>query len=120
MAPPKWASFAQLGAHFAASWERYVAQFVVWTALFTFALSALGMKPREFLPAFVFLYILSLVIFVIGQWAEANTYDLEPPLVALLLGLAISNLAARADDGLCLHHQRYLAGRASCPDFDAG
>jgi hypothetical protein len=28
--------------------------------------------------------------------------------------------SARADDGLCLHHQRYLSGRASCPDFDPG
>jgi uncharacterized integral membrane protein (TIGR00698 family) len=92
VAPPKWASVDQLGAHFAASWGRYVAQFVVWTALFAFALSALGLKPREFVPAFVFLYVLSLVVFVIGQWTDANTYDLEPPLVALVLGLAISNL----------------------------
>ena len=38
-------------------------------------------------PSFVFLYLASLVIFAIGQWTQANYYNLEPPLVALLLGL---------------------------------
>jgi uncharacterized integral membrane protein (TIGR00698 family) len=36
--------------------------------------------------------VLSLAVFVFGQWDKANTYDLEPPLVALALGLVLSNL----------------------------
>ena len=36
--------------------------------------------------------MLSLVIFAIGQWTQANYYNLEPPLVALVLGLLISNV----------------------------
>ena len=36
--------------------------------------------------------LLSIVIFTIGQWDQANKYNLEPPLVALLLGLFISNV----------------------------
>ena len=40
--PPKWSSFAQLGAHFASSWPRYVVQFIAWLAVFSLALSALG------------------------------------------------------------------------------
>jgi uncharacterized membrane protein YadS len=90
--PAKWSDWSQLGAHFAGNWERYVAQFVLWLALFSLALGALGHKPREFVPAFFFLYVLSVVIIAIGQWDKANTYNLEPPLVALVVGLALSNL----------------------------
>jgi uncharacterized integral membrane protein (TIGR00698 family) len=90
--PPRWTSFAQLGAHFADTWPRYLVQFVLWAAAFSVALGALGHKPREFLASFVFLYILSVAVFVFGQWDTANYYNLEPPLVALVLGLVIANV----------------------------
>ena len=85
-------SLDQLGAHFADNWPRYLAQFATWLALFTMALTALGHKVREFVPAFALLYAVSVAIFVVGQWTEANYYNLEPPLVALALGLLVSNL----------------------------
>jgi integral membrane protein len=88
----KWSSFAQLGAHFAANYLRYLAQFVMWLAVFTVALSALGYKAREFVPSFIVLYLLSVVIFAIGQWDKANTYNLEAPLVGLVVGLVLSNV----------------------------
>ena len=90
--PEKWADFSQLGAHFAANGVRYLAQFLVWIALSALAITALGHKPRDFALSFVFLYVLSVLIFALGQWSEANYYNLEPPLVALVLGLLISNL----------------------------
>jgi uncharacterized integral membrane protein (TIGR00698 family) len=90
--PPKWTTWPQLGAHFAANYDRYVAQFVVWLGVFTIALTALGHKARDFVPSFVILYALSIGIFVLGQWDKANTYDLEPPLVALVVGLILSNI----------------------------
>jgi integral membrane protein len=88
----KWSSFAQLGAHFAANYLRYLAQFVMWLAVFTVALSALGYKAREFVPSFIALYLLSVVIFAIGQWDKTNTHNLEAPLVALVVGLVLSNV----------------------------
>ncbi len=90
--PPRWTGFAQLGAHFADNWLRYVVQFIFWSAAFSVAVTALGQRLREFLPAFLFVYVAAVVVFVIGQWDRASYYDLEPPLVALVLGLAISNL----------------------------
>jgi uncharacterized integral membrane protein (TIGR00698 family) len=90
--PAKWSSFAQLGAHFSANIPRYLAQFALWLAIFTGATAILGQSALKFIPAFIFLYILSLIIFVVGQWDQANKYNLEPPLVALVLGLALSNL----------------------------
>lgn len=90
--PVKWSTFGQLAEHFAHSWTRYLAQFVMWCVVFGTALRALGYRAREFIPAFTFLYVLSILIFAIGQWTQANRYNLEPPLLALVLGLLISNL----------------------------
>ena len=91
--PPKWSSLAQLGGHFTDNILRYVAQFVLWLAVFAAALTTLGHKAREFIPSFVFLYLLSILVIAAGQWDQANRYNLEAPLIALVLGLAISNLA---------------------------
>ena len=90
--PEKWTTLSQLGAHFAANWLRYLAQFVLWLLIFAAALTALGYSARDFAPSFVFLYAFSVLIFALGQWTQANYYNLEPPLVALLLGLLISNV----------------------------
>jgi uncharacterized integral membrane protein (TIGR00698 family) len=89
--PEKWSGLDQLGAHFAANGLRYLAQFALWLAIFTLALTILGHRPREFVPSFAFLYLFSVLIFALGQWTQANYYNLEPPLVALVLGLLISN-----------------------------
>src|SRR5260370_14597101 len=89
--PVKWANGSQLLAHFQDNAVRYVAQFLLWLITFAIALTALGHRARDFVPAFVFLYLVSVAIFVIGQWDQANTYNLEPPLVALVLGLVLSN-----------------------------
>ncbi len=39
--PAKWSSFAQPGAHFAANYLRYLAQFAAWLAVFALALARL-------------------------------------------------------------------------------
>jgi uncharacterized integral membrane protein (TIGR00698 family) len=90
--PPKWTSVAELTAHFGGNGLRYLAQFALWAVIFTAALRTLGYKISQFLPAFLFLYVLSVLIFIVGQWSEANRYNVEPPLVALALGLIISNV----------------------------
>lgn len=90
--PAKWISFTQLTDHFASNYVRYLAQFAAWLILFSVALSALGHKVREFIPAFIFLYVISVAIFALGQWSQASYYNLEPPLVALALGLIIANV----------------------------
>jgi uncharacterized integral membrane protein (TIGR00698 family) len=90
--PTPWSHWSELVQQFEATGTRYVAQFAVWLVLFSVALSALGYRAREFIPAFTFVYVISALIFALGQWTDAARYNLEPPLVALALGLAISNL----------------------------
>src|SRR5882757_4189467 len=89
--PKKWSAVAETVADLRASTPRYLALFALWAVLFGVGARALGWKLREFLPSFVFLYVVSLLIFTLGQWNQADHYNLEPPLVALLLGLLISN-----------------------------
>jgi uncharacterized membrane protein YadS len=90
--PPRWTHPGQVAADLVANWARYGAQFLFWLAAFSVALSALGQRVRAFAPAFAFLYVAAYLIFVIGQWDGATRYNLEPPLVALLLGLVIANV----------------------------
>ncbi len=90
--PGKWATGAQLSADFGAKAMRYVAQCGLFLAIFTAAGMALGWRPRQFAPSFLLVYLLSLLVNTAGQWEKANYYNLEPPLLALLLGLILSNL----------------------------
>ena len=90
--PAKWSNFGQLGAHFAANWPRYGVQFALWLALFSAVFASLGFRLRETVPAFAFVYAVTVAIFALGQWASAIKYNLEPPLVALLVGLLLANL----------------------------
>jgi hypothetical protein len=89
--PARWSSPEQLVAHFANNGIRYLAQFLAWTGILTVAMAALGYRVRDFVMAFILLYVLSVVIFALGQWDKAFTYNLEPPLVALAIGLLIAN-----------------------------
>jgi len=90
--PKKWSHLTELGTDFQVNAGRYLAQFALWAALLGTGARSLGWRLRQFLPAFALIYIVSTLIFALGQWNEADHYNLEPPLVALALGLLISNL----------------------------
>jgi uncharacterized membrane protein YadS len=89
--PPRWREFSQVTADLAANWPRYGAQLLFWLAAFSLAVRTLGYRLGEFVPAFVLLYLVAYLIFVVGQWDGAATYNLEPPLIALFAGLAVAN-----------------------------
>ncbi len=89
--PAKWSTFDQLAGHFISHLQQYVAQFLLWLAIFGASMHVMGHKISEFVPSFIFIYLASIVIFMIGAWEQAHHYNLEPPLVALALGMLISN-----------------------------
>lgn len=91
VSPVAWTNLSELTAHFAAAWPRYLAQFALWLAVFSLSMRIMGVNLREFVPAFVFVYVAAVVIASLGTWTYASRYNLEAPLVALLLGLVISN-----------------------------
>jgi len=89
--PAKWSALPQLQADLTAHVLNYSALFGFWLAAFSIAMAALGVRLSRFIPAFALVFGLSLAIFSIGQWDQASSYNLEAPLVALALGLLISN-----------------------------
>jgi uncharacterized integral membrane protein (TIGR00698 family) len=70
---------------------QYAALFVLWSVSFGIGAAALGIKITRFLPAFLLLFLAAGSIYFLGLWDQAAHYNLEPPLVALGLGLLISN-----------------------------
>lgn len=88
----KWTSLDQLFTHFAANAQMYLLQFVLWLVIFGASCRIMGIKLGQFVPAFIFLYVLSLAMFGISGWANAAKYNLEPPLVALIVGLVLANV----------------------------
>ena len=88
----KWTSFAQLVNHFTQNAQLYLYQFLFWLVLFGVTTAIMGAKLKEFVPAFIFLYVGSLIMFAIAGWASATQFNLEAPLVALIIGLIIANV----------------------------
>jgi uncharacterized membrane protein YadS len=91
VSPQKWShlpeAFAQYGQHAG----QYFALFILWAVLFGLGAVSLGIRLTEFLPSFAFVFVVSVILYFIGQWDQASKYSLEPPLVGLGLGLLISN-----------------------------
>jgi uncharacterized integral membrane protein (TIGR00698 family) len=89
--PPKWTDSGKLLEHFSANIGWYGLQFTLWLIVFSISTKILGFKQTEYLPSFIFLYLLSIITFIIGEYKPLSDNGFEPPLVALLLGLLISN-----------------------------
>ena len=83
----KWSSFDQLTDHFAKNADMYFLQFIFWMALFGVSCRIMGIKLNQFVPSFIFLYVLSIAIFSVAGWVNAAKFNLEAPLVALVVGL---------------------------------
>ncbi|HVC10739.1 MAG TPA: putative sulfate exporter family transporter [Burkholderiales bacterium] len=88
----KWSSLDQLAAHFSQNAHLYVYQFLFWLAIFGVSTRVMGVSLAQFIPSFIVLYLLSIVMFAIAGWANAAKFNLEAPLVALILGLVIANV----------------------------
>jgi len=91
--PPDWTDYNVLIKHFSITFKWYVLQFISWLIIFSISTKILGFRQSEYIPSFIVLYLLSLVTFIIGSYTPLRNYGgFEAPLVALLLGLLISNI----------------------------
>ena len=91
VAPQKWSHLTDVTQQLKAHGLQYAALFVLWAVAFGIGAAALGIKITRFLPAFLLVYLAAGSIYFLGQWDQAAHYNLEPPLVALGLGLLLSN-----------------------------
>jgi uncharacterized membrane protein YadS len=88
----KWSSLDTLVTHFGQNAHLYALQLLSWLVIFGISTRIMGIKASQFIPSFIILYLLSIIMFAIGGWVDAPKYNLEPPLVALVLGLLIANI----------------------------
>jgi uncharacterized membrane protein YadS len=89
--PKKWSHFTEAVSDLRTQSPRYLALLLLWGALLGAGARALGFRLRYFLPSFLFVFAVSVAVFVLGQWDQADHYNLEPPLVALVIGLVLAN-----------------------------
>ena len=92
VAPPKWESFSTILEHFKVQMPWYLLQLVLWVIVFAVSTAIMGLKTREYIPGFIVIYVASAAILVFGKWKFAHDHNLEPPIVALIVGLIIGNL----------------------------
>lgn len=88
---PKYDSLSKVTEYFGKNIGGYLGLFVAFTAVFTVAAKILGHKVNQFIAGFVFLFVGSTIIQIIGAWSVAQKYYFEAPLVALVVGMLISN-----------------------------
>jgi uncharacterized integral membrane protein (TIGR00698 family) len=79
-------------AYYSKNWVGYIVNFLFWAIVFTISSAILGFKPKEFLPSFIFVYIISVVIFLIAANETVHHYNIEPPILAVIVGLILSNV----------------------------
>jgi uncharacterized integral membrane protein (TIGR00698 family) len=91
VAPQKWSHLTDGIGRLRQQGLRYAALFLLWAVIFGSGAAALGIKLSKYLIAFLPLYLATGAIYFLGSWDQASHYNLEPPLVALALGLLISN-----------------------------
>ncbi|MGF6699246.1 putative membrane protein YadS [Paraburkholderia sp. MM5496-R1] len=92
VAPAKWSSVAQAAQDIGKHLPNYLALFATFAVLFGASVGLLRQRVGAFLAAFVVVFVASALILTLGAWVDASRYNLEPPLVALALGLLVSNL----------------------------
>ena len=91
VAPQKWSQGSEVLQQLRLNGARYVALFAVWAIVLGAAANALGLGAIRFWRAFVPIFLVTAVVYFLGLWQQAAHFNLEPPLVALAIGLAISN-----------------------------
>jgi uncharacterized integral membrane protein (TIGR00698 family) len=90
--PTKWTTLGQAGSDILHRLPALAGLYLVWAVLLTISSAIIGHDAKKFLGGFTVLFIVSVFIFELGAWASASRYNLEPPLLALILGLVVSNI----------------------------
>lgn len=89
---PKWTSINTLFIALKSNIGSIFLLFLVFLILFSIANLFLHYEFSDFFPGFVLLFVLSVLINSFSSWGVAQKYNLESPLMALVLGLIVSNI----------------------------
>ncbi|UOE74856.1 YeiH family protein [Parageobacillus thermoglucosidasius] len=89
---PKWGDIHTLTDALSHHFGSIVLLFITFSILFSIAVFFLRVKLSQFVSGFIVLFILSVLINIFSSWEWAQRYTLEAPLIALAIGLVISNI----------------------------
>ena len=89
--PRRWSSFSELGDYLWSDCYRYLFQFAVMLGLFSLAAWSMGQRTKGFVLGFIVVYALSFIALVAGAWDWVSLYNIEPPLIALGIGIVLGN-----------------------------
>jgi uncharacterized integral membrane protein (TIGR00698 family) len=90
--PPTWDSFGVLFQSFGQQWYHYLILLLVFLSIFAFSTRIMGLKAKQYIAGFVVLYVISVLILMASSWEFARQYNIEAPIIALVLGLIVGNL----------------------------
>jgi len=120
--PQKWRSPDQLGQRFSVNAGRYLALFVLWISLFGLSTRALGIRALQF-PALRASLPARSAAPQAARCGACRAFCNDPLYIERQTpGLHVMSsgfAAARADDGICSVHSRYLPTQAVCERFQA-
>ncbi|MBN1652445.1 MAG: putative sulfate exporter family transporter [Deltaproteobacteria bacterium] len=92
--PGTWSNFGQLSADLGKHIAGYIVVYIGFGLFFTLSMKLMGRNIREFVVGYTVLFIGSLAVFYLAGWSVMKKLDLGAPLLALLIGLVISNIKA--------------------------
>ncbi|HEB84439.1 MAG TPA: putative sulfate exporter family transporter, partial [Bacteroidetes bacterium] len=95
--PGSWDSGGRLAADFVKHFPSYLILFGGWLVIFTLSCGIMGQPLKQYIPGFIVVFLGSLAIFYLAGWQFMKRYDLGAPLLALAIGLVISNLVRIPD-----------------------
>jgi uncharacterized membrane protein YadS len=90
--PSDWTSLSPVLTHLASAWPWYLVLFAAFAAIFGISVAIMGRKASEYLPGFAVIFAASVIILILSSSRFAHGYNLEAPLLALILGLIAGNL----------------------------
>ncbi|OIN95282.1 MAG: hypothetical protein AUJ48_03530 [Deltaproteobacteria bacterium CG1_02_45_11] len=90
--PDQWSSFSEITNDFAKHGAAYFVLFLGFLAAFSVSIRIMGRSLKEYIPGFIIIFLGSLAMFYLASWKVMKEWDLGAPLLALIIGLAISNV----------------------------
>jgi uncharacterized membrane protein YadS len=92
--PSDWAGAAGLAADLGKKLVGFLAVYAGFGAVFALSMKIMGRDAKQFLIGYSVLFLGSLAIFYLSRWSAIEKIDIDAPLMALIIGLVISNIKA--------------------------
>ena len=90
--PGKVTGMENVWADLAKNFGGYLTIFIVFGVVFSFSMRLMGHKLSQFIPGFIILFVSALIIFYLSSLQIMIDFSIEAPLLALIIGLIVSNI----------------------------